>query len=396
MNSPFVPCSRAGTPPLTRRRRFVLAALAVVASLTVSILAFSPPADASDFLPYPDAPPSLRCLKFDHPEIGKTFLYWGETQYPVAVFDDGRWLETVPDRSYTMIDFSFRAVVEIATWISSTGLVAATCFDPLNPPPSTDGVNLFSAGTGTLDAPIGVCDGEEGADPAALTVFLSQQKFLHFGASAAQVVNVAPGGSGESGPVPMVDQTAAKMATGLANFEAFGLRGPADPDNSVASLGTGGSVTIELTDRNGDPAMVKADGHKAEGEIGQTTTQVRADLDGHEILIFENNELSGMEISLHSTFIGQAPYVISVDDLERNPATPGGADDSLIAIDLDSLPGDAPFSVYRITITDDGVSRSGRVTCDLSQAPNLAQTAVELDAVVAIEDHVSELVFAIE
>ncbi|MBS7652253.1 hypothetical protein KEJ13_03875, partial [Candidatus Bathyarchaeota archaeon] len=111
----------------------------------------------------------------------------------------------------------------------------------------------------------------------------------------------------------------------------------------------------------------------ANGTIGpESGVDPEVALGGFEIFIFEDAELSGFNCTLHLK--SGATITFTIDDRQVNPATPYGADDTLIAIDLDSLPGFNPLvdRVVAITITDDGISHT---------PPTYGDTTLELDAV---------------
>ncbi|MGH3642634.1 MAG: hypothetical protein ACRDUX_26825, partial [Mycobacterium sp.] len=96
-------------------------------------------------------------------------------------------------------------------------------------------------------------------------------------------------------------------------------------------------------------------------------------LGGFEIFLFEDAELSGMNIRLTSP---TNDITIAITDRQVNPHTASGADDTMIAIDLDALPGFDGTFIDTISVTDDGVEMSN------SPCPRQGETSVELDAVV--------------
>lgn len=187
------------------------------------------------------------------------------------------------------------------------------------------------------------------------------------------------------------DDTTAQAVEGLSAIDDYGWleNGVSDPEAN-ASPGTGGRMTINVTldepANSPTDAFVRADGVVATGQLGTNPDTPRSNLDGHEIFIFEDAELSGMLVTLHPADPTDTPYVISIGDLEINPPAPGASDDTMIAIDLDSLPGNPPQLVDYISIADDGLSRRGETTCESPPVPFITETAIEIDA-VAVARH---------
>jgi hypothetical protein len=152
----------------------------------------------------------------------------------------------------------------------------------------------------------------------------------------------------------------------------FGLIGNSGDNDANFDSGKGGSVTLQLI----SGYVVQADGVVASGTIGPenagSAAAADAALGGFEIFIFEDAELSGMTITLTSQ-LGQ--YVIQISDRQVDPNTDSGADDTLIAIDLDSLPGWDGTYITQVTVQDDDSSMSS------GSCGRYGDTSMELDAV---------------
>jgi len=129
--------------------------------------------------------------------------------------------------------------------------------------------------------------------------------------------------------------------------------------------------------------MIVADGVVSTGAMMTVAGAPVSNLDGAEIFIFEDGELSGFSITLESQ--AGATITIAVDDYQIDPNTFTGADDPMMAIDLDSLPGWGAAAVTRITIADDNtpVANPGLTNC---ASPIAGDTSLEVDAVVARAD----------
>jgi len=268
----------------------------------------------------------------------------------------------------------------------------------------TPGVYLYNAGSDTqgfVTPPPAQCAGQAQSDPTNETVNIavtSGTGVLYFiGDEPSEVVNFALGADGErQGGDP--DTTTADVNVGLSAIDDYGFVGNStgnSDDNSNYDAQTGGEVTLRL-DIDGtfaapggtDLAVIVADGVQTTGVLEDDPTDPFGNLDGNEIFIFEDAETSGMTIELYGPggSQGGAPYVIDIVDYQRNPDTIGAADDTLIAIDLDTLPGFSFPYVEEIRIVDDGVA----VVPNVSSCPlgSLLDTSVELDAVATRTDTV--------
>jgi hypothetical protein len=220
----------------------------------------------------------------------------------------------------------------------------------------TPGVWLFSAGT---DVPGGqpTDDIVGNAISAGILTLLGDQ--------AGEIVAFSAGPP-DTGEGPR-DTTIDLVVQGLRAIDDFGLIEEPDDPSSNFDAGIGGWVKL------GNFGEIRADGVVATGTIGpESGVDPEVALGGFEIFIFEDAELSGFNCTLHLK--SGATITFTIADRQVNPPTEGGADDTLIAIDLDSIPGfnRATDRVVAITITDDGISQTGTTYGD---------TTLELDAV---------------
>lgn len=222
--------------------------------------------------------------------------------------------------------------------------------------PETVGVWLFSAGTNT----------EPGGEPTDEIVdrAITEGILKYIGDEPSEVIDFSAGP-----PEPYEgarDTTIDRVVEGLEAIDDFGLIEEPDDPSSNFDAGIGGWVTL------GDFGEIHPDGVTANGIIGpEDAPDPDEALGGFEIFIFEDAELSGFTCTLNTK--GGATIIFDITDRQVDPTTPNGADDTLIAIDLDSIPGfSADDCVTSITITDDGISMTGELHGD---------TTVELDAV---------------
>lgn len=224
----------------------------------------------------------------------------------------------------------------------------------------TPGVWLFSAGTDTTP----------GGQPTDEIV----KKAIDFGIltllgdNAGEIVDFTAGPPDTDEDER--DTTLALVVEGLTAIDDFGLIQEGLDPSANFDAGIGGWVKLGNFE-------IRADGVVATGTIGPETAttkeQAEAALGGFEIFIFEDAELSGFTCTLHLK--SGATITFTIADRKVNPNTPGGADDTLIAIDLDSIPGFNKVTdrVVAITITDDGIS--------MTEPPLWPDTTLELDAV---------------
>gem|GEM_PF-2241086 len=226
----------------------------------------------------------------------------------------------------------------------------------------TLGVWMFSAGT-TVPAGAPTCPIIEKA------VFYNILDYI--GDSPEEVYDF---GWGPSEPIAgQEDTTLAKVVEGLSAIDDFGFLADADDDRANFDTGKGGYFLGGFNPS--DPYVIVSDGVKATGVLGPSgaTSAEKAEqaINGYEFFIFEDAELSGMIITL-SNKLGLT-ITFSIADLQVNPPTQNGADDTLIAIDLDSLPGFDGTFIDTIRIQDDGI-RSPSTYGD---------TTLEIDAITA-------------
>lgn len=168
------------------------------------------------------------------------------------------------------------------------------------------------------------------------------------------------------------DKTLAEVIVGLSAIDDFGdISNPGDDDANF-DTGSGGYFEGGL-DTDGSRVIV-ADGVVATGVLGPSgatnAAEAKAAIDGFEIFIFEDAELSGMIVTLSNNLTLSITF--SLADLQINPPARNYADDTLIAIDLDSLVDFDGTYIDTIRIQDDGISQSSTVSGD---------TTLEIDAI---------------
>ena len=219
----------------------------------------------------------------------------------------------------------------------------------------TSGVWLFSAGTDT----------EPGGQPTDEIVENAiAHGILELLGNEGSQVDAFAAGSGEPYEGAR-DDTLALVVEGLSAVDDFGLIEEAEDDLSDFDAGIGGWVTLSKF------GEIYPDGVPATGVIGpEEGVDPEEALGGFEIFIFEDAELSGFTCILTPS-IGD-PVSFTVTDRQVNPSTPNGADDTLIAIDLDSIGLSEGAAIISITISDDGVSM---------EEPVFGDTTLEIDAI---------------
>jgi len=171
------------------------------------------------------------------------------------------------------------------------------------------------------------------------------------------------------------DTTLAEVIVGLSAIDDFGdISNPGDDD---ANFDTGNEGYFEGGFDPDNPRIIVADGVVATGVLGPsgatTAAEAQAALDGFEIFIFEDAELSGMIVTL-SNDLGLS-ITFTLADLQVNPPAQNYADDTLIAIDLDSLVDFNDTYIDTIRIQDDGISQLSKVSGD---------TTLEIDAIATL------------
>jgi len=264
-----------------------------------------------------------------------------------------------------------------------TSNLQSPCSDPGYPYPringtedDTDGVWLFSAGTsgGDCTDPTGVPAGEQTDD--IINAALDYNLF-YMGDNTFEVLNFTSGIPEPTGA--HVDTTVGEVTEGLLNISDFGLISEGDDDTGNFDAGRGGSVQVTLVnDSSGNTMFIAPDGVVATGQLGppgaNNPSAAEDALGGYEIFIFEDAELSGMTIRLRSL---TNDINITIGDRQVNPHTSSGADDTLIAIDLDSLEGFDGTFISSITITDDNNVMTS------SPCPIYGDTSMEIDAILS-------------
>ncbi len=233
--------------------------------------------------------------------------------------------------------------------------------------PETSGVWLFSAGT---DVPAGAPTDDIIDDARAFGIL------EYIGNVASEVSSFANGPpEGPPGADPgetARDNTLALVVEGLTEVDDFGFIEEGEDPTANYDAGIGGWVILS------NFGNVFADGTTSTGSIGSLTApanQEQADeaLGGFEIFIFEDATCSGYICTLYVA--GSSTYEIefSIVDRQVDPDTPNSADDTLTAIDLDTLGLQPNEYVYQIKIQDDSIAMT-------NPGPN-EDTTLELDAV---------------
>jgi len=232
-------------------------------------------------------------------------------------------------------------------------------------PDDTPGVWLYSAGT-TVPG---------GAPTDDIIKRAIDYDILDYiGNSAEEVYEFGHGLSEPS--AGQEDTTLSEVIQGLSAVDDFGYIDNKQDDASNFDTGKNGYFLGGFNPATGN--VIVSDGIPATGTLGpsEAPTEEKAEkaLDGYEILIFEDAELSGMIITL-SNSLGLT-ITISITDLQVNPPTPYGADDTLIAIDLDTLAGFDGTFIDTIRIQDDGFT----MHAPLGQS-TYGDTTLEIDAI---------------
>jgi len=176
-------------------------------------------------------------------------------------------------------------------------------------------------------------------------------------------------------PSGQEDKTWEEIIEGLSAIDDFGFL--ANGDDDQANYDTGSSGYFEGGFDPNDPRMIVADGVAATGVLGPSgatsAAEAEAALDGFEIFIFEDAELSGMIVTLSNNL--SLSITFSLADLQVNPPTRKYADDTLIAIDLDTLRGFDGTYIDTIRIQDDGIPQPYTTHGD---------TTLEIDAIACM------------
>ena len=275
------------------------------------------------------------------------------------------------------------AVAILVSAAASAGYVTGT-------PDDTPGVYLFSAGSsaGWAWNPQGAPGGEPTDDIVQNALDYGILRFL--GDQYAEQIggHTGPGAEDSFSSTPDYE-----IYNGLRSINDFGLIDEHDDDGANVDLGKCGWIKVAFDPNEDDdptlppnpnPLVIVPDGIVSTGVLGPDVVGDAAQADlalaGFEILIFEDAELSGMTITLY----GDGDSVsITLVDRQVDPLTEGGADDTLIAIDLDALIGAGLFDgkfVQYIKIKDDGVNMS---ICSGAYGPLYGDTTVEIDAIAA-------------
>jgi len=238
----------------------------------------------------------------------------------------------------------------------------------------TGGIWLFSAGlsAGTQAAPTGTPGGAPTDDIIDDAIAAGVLEYI--GDETDEVLGFAAGP-----PEPYEngrDTTIGGVVEGLTTIDDFGfIEEGADPESNY-DAGIGGWVSL------GNFGLIRPDGIIATGVLGNNpSVGPEEDLQGFEIFIYEDAELSGFNCTIFTLNGAQIDFVI--EDRQINPNTTAGADDTLIAIDLDTLAGfSANDAVISIRITDDAISMIGEPQA--GDTPIWGDSTLELDAVATL------------
>lgn len=289
---------------------------------------------------------------------GASYQWIGRTTGETSFFD----LTAEPGAKY-QVHYAGIPRVECATF-AERGVAAG------------DGVWLHTAGA---SGPGGtaICSGLPGGTGVDSVVNDALASLQLLGTEAAQIIDYQAGDPGEIPDPTELDETPAEVIEGLQSIDDFGtIANDGDDDSANVDIGTNGAITLQLP--NGQ--AVFPDGTTATGSIVSNPDDPAAALDGSEILIFEDAEFSGMNITLFGP--SDVELTLSLADYAINPNTANSADDSVVAIDLDGLISSGRFAgpwVNRIRIADDNDPTPARSsTCEVAW---LIDTSLEIDAV---------------
>ena len=153
------------------------------------------------------------------------------------------------------------------------------------------------------------------------------------------------------------DKTLAEVILGLSSINDFGYMANSGDDDANFDTGSDGYFLGGLGFDN--PYVITSDGVKATGMLGPSEAASKEEaeeaIDGYEIFIFEDAELSGMIVTLSNGF--GLSMTFSLADLQVNPPTSNYADDTMVAIDLDNMTGFDGTYIDTIRIKDDSISQ---------------------------------------
>lgn len=215
-------------------------------------------------------------------------------------------------------------------------------------------------------------------DPIDATFTHANKKGLwtYVGDDDEELVSFTPGDPAEVSGNP-IDTTRELVKSALVRADDFQPVFSTNDGDMNFDAGTGGSVTLRLADGK----VIRPDGRKATGSMADGAGSPAERLDGCEILIFEDAEFSGFTVEL----IGPTQTrSVSLTDYQNDVRAGGFGDDTMTAIDLDTLGWTDPH-VEQIKITDDGVTRGARGRC----ANDEIDTSLELDAVAVRLDTIA-------
>lgn len=193
--------------------------------------------------------------------------------------------------------------------------------------------------------------------------------WTYVGDSEDELVSFEPGDPAEVSGNP-IDDTRALVLPALRSADDFRPVFSTNDGEKNFDAGTGGTITL----RPPGGKVIRPDGKRAQGKMLTSSDDPAALLDGSEIFVFEDAEFSGYTVTL----TGPTQTVeIALEDYQNDVVDGGFGDDTMLAIDLDTLAGFTAPYIQTITITDDGVSQGAKGRC----AGDDIDTSLELDAV---------------
>jgi hypothetical protein len=168
------------------------------------------------------------------------------------------------------------------------------------------------------------------------------------------------------------DTTEPEVINGLSSINDFGYL--ANSGDDAANFDTGSNGYFLGGFDPDEPYVIVSDGITATGVLGPSgaasATAAEEAIDGYEIFIFEDAELSGVTVTLSNNRGLNIAFTIA--DLQVDPPTRDAADDTLIAIDLDNMTEFDGTYIDTLRIQDDNIPQS---------RTNTGDTTLEIDAI---------------
>lgn len=263
--------------------------------------------------------------------------------------------------------------------------VGVSADEVMGVPDDTSGVYLFAGGGD--ESSLGACDGTPAGTSVADTLLdaIDFDILEHIGDEPEEVLEYL---TGSTAPGDDLDTTLAEVVSGLTAIDDYGNIQNIGDNGANFDGGTYGELSVGL--RN-PFRIITADGVIADGILGGPTAagseaEADANLGGMEIFIFEDGELSGFEIYLRGPL---NTYIIEIADFQINPGTVNGADDTVIGIDLDSLPGWDGTYITELVISDNGIEQEVSPNC--INLDGSWDGSMEIDAIVTRGSAIAEL-----